>query len=61
MENRDLIRAISRLTGESVDRVQRMGFSLVIIPKRNHRRKCRHRCPVPSGTRSLSLPGAAVR
>ena len=34
MKQADLHRAVARATGETVDRIARMGFNLVVVPDR---------------------------
>lgn len=45
MNQADLDREICRVTGESRDRIQRMGFSLVVPPAPSQPKKKRRRRP----------------
>jgi len=48
MTQRDIDRAVARATGETVGRVQHMGFTLVVIPSPpmpRMRDAADHRCP----------------
>jgi hypothetical protein len=54
MTQRDIDRAVARATGETVGRVQQMGFTLVVIPPRPVPCRWSGACTRPSVKPSLS-------
>jgi hypothetical protein len=57
MTQNDLNRAVARATGETIDRIQRMGFGLIIVPRHSaryspvagtRRRRARRRLHLPN-------------
>jgi hypothetical protein len=53
MNQNDLSREVARMTGETVQRIQRMGFGLIIVPTRPIR-------PIPKGKAQVIPAAAAV-
>jgi len=58
MNYANLQREIARATGESVDRIQRIGFRLVVTPTRNRHPVTRKRPSMPGKPEAPSVPSS---
>ncbi len=54
MKPADLNRAVARATGESVSRIRRLGFGLVVVPRPHTKTRGQQTIPMRSVTRSVS-------